>query len=148
MILPYCDGDVSDNQGIHFYDDALYNVANDNSPKNYLEVMGANHNFFNTIWTPGGFEAGTSDDWGGGTDPICGAQSGSERLTAQEQRDVGEAYMAGFFRLYIGGRPTSPRTSTGRSSSPSRWASPICTTRTTRRRTSASPSTASSTRPT
>jgi predicted dienelactone hydrolase len=32
VILPYCDGDVSDNQGIHFYDDALYNVAKDNSP--------------------------------------------------------------------------------------------------------------------
>ncbi len=103
VILPYCDGDVSDNQGIHFYDDSLYNVANDNSPKNYLEVMGANHNYFNTIWTPGGFEAGAFDDWGGGSDPICGSQSGSERLTAQEQRDVGLAYMAGFFRLYIGG---------------------------------------------
>ena len=103
VILPYCDGDVSDNQGIHFYDDSLYNVPKDNSPKNYLEVMGANHNFFNTIWTPGGFEAGAGDDWGGGTDPICGAQEGSERLSAQQQRDVGEAYMAGFFRLYIGG---------------------------------------------
>jgi len=103
VILPYCDGDVSDNQGIHFYDDALYNVAGDNAPKNYLEVMGANHNFFNTIWTPGGFEAGAFDDWGGGSDPVCGSGSGSERLSAQEQRDVGLAYMAGFFRLYIGG---------------------------------------------
>jgi hypothetical protein len=103
VILPYCDGDVSDNQGIHFYDDSLYASPGDNTPKNYLEVMGANHNYFNTIWTPGGFEAGAFDDWGGGTDPICGSQSGSERLSAQQQRDVGLAYMAGFFRYYIGG---------------------------------------------
>jgi hypothetical protein len=103
VILPYCDGDVSDNQGVHFYDDSLYNVAKDNSPKNYVEIMGANHNFFNTIWTPGGFEAGAFDDWGGGSDPVCGSISGSERLTAQQQRDFGLAYMAGFFRLYIGG---------------------------------------------
>lgn len=103
VILPYCDGDVSDNQGIHFYDDSLYNVSGDNSPKNYLEVMGANHNFFNTIWTPGGFEAGTGDDWGGGSDPVCGSQSGSKRLSAPQQRAVGLDYMAGFFRLYLGG---------------------------------------------
>ncbi len=103
VILPYCDGDVYDNQGIHFYDDSLYSEANDNSPKNYLEVMGANHNYFNTIWTPGGWPAGAFDDWGGGTDPVCGSQTGSERLTAEQQRQVGLDYMAGFFRLYIGG---------------------------------------------
>ena len=104
VILPYCDGDVSDLQGMHFYDDSLYNVANDNSPKSTVEVLGANHNFFNTIWTPGGWPAGALDDWfGGAADPICDVQAGSERLSAQQQRDVGEAYMAGFFRLYVGG---------------------------------------------
>ena len=29
VILPYCDGDVSDLQGIHFYDDALYTSPGD-----------------------------------------------------------------------------------------------------------------------
>jgi hypothetical protein len=27
VLLPYCDGDVSDLQGVHFYDDARYNVG-------------------------------------------------------------------------------------------------------------------------
>ena len=62
VILPVCDGDVSDLQGAHFYDDARYNVANDNSPKYMQEFMKSNHNHFNTIWTPGEFPAGTFND--------------------------------------------------------------------------------------
>jgi hypothetical protein len=105
VILPYCDGDVNDLQGVHFYDDARYNVPGDTAPKHTLLAMGANHNFFNTIWTPGGWPAGAIDDWvfSGGNDPQCGTQAGSQRLTAAEQRAVGLAYMAGFFRLYLGG---------------------------------------------
>src|SRR4029077_10708444 len=41
VVLPYCDGDVSDLQGVHFYDDARYLVPGDLSPKHYLLVMGA-----------------------------------------------------------------------------------------------------------
>ena len=52
VLLPYCDGDVSDLQGVHFYDDARYNVPGDPAPKHYMLVMGANHNFYNTIWSP------------------------------------------------------------------------------------------------
>ena len=93
VILPYCDGDVSDLQGVRFYDDALYTSPNDASAKYVQEVLGANHNHFNTIWTPGGWPAGTFDD----------SNCTSENLTAQQQRDVGEAYIAGFFRLELGG---------------------------------------------
>src|SRR5918998_1172803 len=64
VTLPYCDGDVSDNQGVHFYDDARYNVAGDTGAKHTIQVMGANHNYYNTVWTPGLFAAGTADDWG------------------------------------------------------------------------------------
>jgi len=97
---------VSDLQGVHFYDDARYNVPGDPAPKHTLLVMGANHNFFNTIWTPGGFQAGAIDDWeytGGFNDPQCSQRPESHRLTAEQQRAVGLAYMAGFFRLYVGG---------------------------------------------
>lgn len=103
IIVGYCDGDVSDLQGVHFYDDARYSDPDDTTPKHTLEVMGANHNYFNTIWTPGGWPAGAGDDWGGGSDPVCGSQEGSLRLTATEQTEVGLAYMAAFFRLYVGG---------------------------------------------
>jgi hypothetical protein len=91
--LPVCDGDVSDLQGAHFYDDARYNVANDNSPKYMQEFMKSNHNHFNTIWTPGEFPAGTFND----------TRCPSVALTAPEQRDAGEGYMAAFFRMHLGG---------------------------------------------
>ena len=108
VLLPYCDGDVNDLQGVHFFDDARYNVPGDPTPKHTVLVMGANHNFFNTVWTPGLFSAGTADDWtafvsGGSTDPHCGTGAGNQRLTSAQQRGVGLAYIAGFFRTYVGG---------------------------------------------
>lgn len=107
VALPYCDGDVNDNQGVHFYDDARYNVAGDTSPKHTVQVMGANHNYFNTVWTPGLFPAGASDDWGfttgGSLDAQCGTVSGNHRLTATQQRGVGLAYIAATMRVYVGG---------------------------------------------
>ena len=108
VVLPYCDGDVSDNQGVHFYDDARYNVAGDTGAKHTIQVMGANHNFYNTVWTPGMFAAGTSDDWnsgvtGGTLDAHCGTGAGNKRLTSAQQRGTGVAYLSAFFRVYVGG---------------------------------------------
>lgn len=107
VALPYCDGDVNDNQGVHFYDDARYNVAGDASPKHTIQVMGANHNYFNTVWTPGLFPAGGADDWGfttgGNLDPQCGTVAGNHRLTAAQQRGVGLAYISAVMRVYVGG---------------------------------------------
>jgi len=108
VLLPYCDGDVSDLQGVHFYDDARYNVAGDLSPKHYILVMGANHNFYNTIWSPSSPYPGSADDWfafvpGGASDSQCGIGMGNHRLTETQQRGTGLAYMAAFFRAYVGG---------------------------------------------
>lgn len=106
VLLPYCDGDVSDLQGVHFYDDARYNVPGDLSPKHYTLVMGANHNFYNTIWSPSSNLPGALDDWrfvsGGKSDKHCGGKS-SQRLTETQQRGTGIAYMTAFFRVYVGG---------------------------------------------
>ena len=99
VLLPYCDGDVSDLQGVHFYDDARYNVAGDMTPKHYVLVMGANHNFYNTVWTTG---PGSGDDWGFRGDPHCDPGM-PRRLDAATQRGTGLAYLTGFFRRYIGG---------------------------------------------
>jgi hypothetical protein len=107
VVLPYCDGDVNDNQGVHFYDDARYNVAGDSKPKHTIQVMGANHNYFNTVWTPGLFPAGGADDWGftsgGSTDPQCGTGAGNHRLTPAQERGVGLAYISAVMRVYVGG---------------------------------------------
>ena len=108
VILPYCDGDVSNLQGVHFFDDARYNVAGDAAPKHTILVMGANHNFFNTTWTPELFPAGTADDWlrfvtAGSEDQQCGRRPQSQRLSPEEQRGTLLAYATAFFRNYIGG---------------------------------------------
>jgi dienelactone hydrolase len=107
VVLPYCDGDVSDNQGVHFYDDARYNVAGDTGAKHTIQVMGANHNFYNTVWTPGLFPAGTGDDWGfvtgGANDAQCGSGAGNKRLTSAQQRGQNTAYLSAFMRVYVGG---------------------------------------------
>ncbi|NAS20271.1 hypothetical protein GT755_01075 [Herbidospora sp. NEAU-GS84] len=100
-ILPYCDGDVSNQQGQHFYDDSLYAVPGDTAFRSVQMVMGTDHNFFNTEWTPGVATAPASDDWSNNNDPVCGNQAPS-RLSAGEQYAVGTALMAGFFRLVQG----------------------------------------------
>lgn len=104
VLLPYCDGDVVDLQGAHYVEDARYAAPRDPAQRSALLVMGANHNFFNTEWTPGlaVAEDSASDDWPGGgpDDAVCGAAAPS-RLTAAEQRAVGAAYVAGFFRLHL-----------------------------------------------
>ncbi len=122
VMLPYCDGDVNDNQGVHFYDDARYNVAGDAAPKHTVQVMGGNHNYFNTVWTPGLFPAGTSDDWtytsGGSADPQCGTGTGNKRLTAAQQRGVGLAYISAVMRAYVGGETQFLPHLTGQSAPP------------------------------
>jgi hypothetical protein len=103
VILPYCDGDVSNQQGQHFYDDTRYSAPSDNVMRASLMVMGADHNFFNTEWTPGVSVAPSSDDWGNQSDPTCGQSSPTTiRLTAAQQYQVGVSYIAGFFRLVMG----------------------------------------------
>jgi len=108
VLLPYCDGDVSDLQGVHFYDDARYNVPGDQGAKHYVLVMGANHNFYNTVWSPSNNFPGAINDWlafvpGGHSDDQCGSGPGNQRLTETQQRGTGLAYMTAFFRAYVGG---------------------------------------------
>lgn len=108
VLLPYCDGDVSDLQGVHFYDDARYNVPGDTAPKHYVLVMGANHNFYNTVWSPSSPFPGAVNDWlafvtGGRSDSHCGSVPGNQRLTETQQRGTGLAYLTAFFRAYVGG---------------------------------------------
>ncbi|HEU4391945.1 MAG TPA: hypothetical protein VFV34_29435 [Blastocatellia bacterium] len=101
QLLSYCDGDVNNIQGVHAYDDARYKIPNSGFQQ-YVAVMGANHNFFNTVWTPGnGFPA--SDDWTTNTDPFCGTGAGNGRLTAAQQRSVASAYLPTYFRSQVGG---------------------------------------------
>ncbi len=105
-VAPYCDGDVSDIQGVHFYDDARYSDTTDESPKHTVLFMGANHNFFNTVWTPGSYIAGGADDWDDYIDPLdsyCGFDTSSnKRFDTTKQKAALTAYLSAFYRVYIG----------------------------------------------
>lgn len=101
-LLPSCDGDVSDLQGQKFTDTARDLTTGDTSLKSSVMVMGANHNYFNTEWTPGLAQAPAWDDWGGRPKGPCGDQN-PDRLTPTEQQAVGTAYVAGAVHLFAGG---------------------------------------------
>ncbi|MCH1865058.1 hypothetical protein [Nocardioides sp. CFH 31398] len=103
-VLPYCDGDVYDLQGQRFTDSSRdLGLGDDTSLKSSVLVQGANHNFFNTEWTPGIAVAPAIDDWfgGGKGNEVCG-KSSPTRLSAGEQRKVGVAYVAGAVQLFTG----------------------------------------------
>ena len=100
-VLPSCDGDVIDLQGQIYTDVARGLADGDTSMKSSVMAVGANHNYFNTEWTPRLAAAPAIDDWGG-KGGVCGR--GTEtRLTAAEQRRVGKAYVAGAVHLFADG---------------------------------------------
>ncbi|MBT1182014.1 Ig-like domain repeat protein [Bifidobacterium sp. CP2] len=105
--LPYCDGDVSNLQGQHFIDDTSASFQ-DGVLRSTVLVRGANHNFFNTVWTPGQYDHAASDDWGYAdedqTNPVCGVNSPtSERLTDEQERAVGNGILQSWFLFTMGG---------------------------------------------
>lgn len=108
-VAPYCDGDVSGIGGVHYFDDARYPDVADESSKYSVLMMGANHNFFNTVWTPGSYIAGTSDDWNsvyGSTAIFCGsAAASSRRFDTTKQKAALLTYASAFFRKYLGNEP-------------------------------------------
>lgn len=104
-VLPYCDGDVYDLQGQRFTDAARDLVSDDTALHASVMVLGANHNYFNSEWTPGS-AAPSVDDWSGEDAAQCGAKN-PQRLSAAEQRSVGTAYVADAVHLFTGGDPRS-----------------------------------------
>lgn len=101
VALPYCDGDVSDLQGQKFVDASVGLADDDDSLRSSVLVRGANHNFFNTEWTPGISAAPSSDDWFGKNDPTCGPKRSDTRLGAAEQRKVGLVLTTGAVRMFV-----------------------------------------------
>ena len=96
-ILPFCDGDVSDLQGQQ-YVDVGRDLSRDRALRASIMAMGANHNYYNTEWTPGLSKSPAWDDWLDPQDPQCGERR-ERRLTAAEQQAVGLAYTAALVDL-------------------------------------------------
>ncbi|MER5472024.1 hypothetical protein [Streptomyces sp. NPDC002685] len=102
-ILPGCDGDVSDLQG-EMYADATRGVSRGAALHSAVYVVGANHNFFNTEWTPGQAKAPADDDFwtGDERDRVCSPGTAT-RLTARQQQAAGATYIAAAARLFVAG---------------------------------------------
>lgn len=103
-ILPGCDGDVSDLQG-EMYVDGTRAVSRGKALHSAVYVVGANHNFFNTEWTPGQSQAPSQDDFWDDPDqrdPVCGKRAAT-RLTADQQHKAGSTYIAAAARLFVAG---------------------------------------------
>ncbi|MFD6551147.1 hypothetical protein [Streptomyces sp. NPDC058398] len=102
-ILPGCDGDVSDLQG-EMYADATRGVSRGAALHSAVYIVGANHNFFNSEWTPGQAQAPAEDDfWNGDErDRVCSPGTAT-RLTARQQHTAGSTYIAAAARLFVAG---------------------------------------------
>ena len=103
-ILPGCDGDVSDLQG-EVYVDGTRQVSRGAALHSAVYMVGANHNYFNTEWTPGQAVAPADDDfWHDDEepDPVCSPGTRT-RLTADQQHRAGATYIAAAARLFVAG---------------------------------------------
>lgn len=95
VILPMCDGDVSDLEGVHPYDRVM-SVLDETPPgfKSTFTVWGANHNYFNSEWQQ-------SDSFGC-LDHTPLFSSGPGISGSASQREVGRIAMSSFFMANIG----------------------------------------------
>ncbi|MCX4854698.1 hypothetical protein [Streptomyces canus] len=103
-LLPGCDGDVSDLQGEDFID-GTRGVSRGTALHSAVYIVGANHNYFNSEWTPGQAEAPASDDFWTDPeqpDPVC-SPGAATRLTAAQQHKAGSTYIAAAARLFLAG---------------------------------------------
>jgi hypothetical protein len=92
VLLPRCDGDVSNLMGADVFERSQYRTQ---GPLHQITVEGANHNWFNSVWT--------FDDNGATGDAVCSPRGAlSARLSVRQQEQVGLAWMAAFFRRYVG----------------------------------------------
>ena len=98
QVLPECDGDVSNLQGVKPFDRMMDDSSEKTvAPKSTFTVWGANHNFFNTEWQ----ESDSSGCYG--HTPLFPQTMGSP-----EQRSIGMAAAMGFFRTHLDGGAPNP----------------------------------------
>ncbi|MEU5320929.1 hypothetical protein AB0G67_29850 [Streptomyces sp. NPDC021056] len=103
-LLPGCDGDVSDLQG-EVYTDGTRGISRGGALHSAVYMVGANHNYFNSEWTPGQAEAPAWDDFWKDEerpDPVCEPGTAT-RLTADQQHKAGATYIASAARLFLAG---------------------------------------------
>lgn len=110
-VIGGCDR-VSNDAAEQYFDNAAErNVV----PVHQMTVRGANHSFFNTVWSPSSGEVDAEDDAehttpGNCRNPATGADE--KQLTEEEQRQIGVQFLTAFFQSYLVGgtfNPSDPR---------------------------------------
>lgn len=95
VLLPSCDGDVHNLAGARIYDHNRFGPITDTAPRYQILVHGANHNFYNTIWTDDDSSRDVSYCAPGRVDTI--------RLSEKEQQRNGAFIINSFMRYHVGG---------------------------------------------
>lgn len=99
LLLGARDGDLDNMQGFRTYDRAYPDGASVRHPKTLAFVYGANHNYFNTIWTDSA-ALGSPNPWTGAVDD--GLTVGGVPLMASAvQRQVALTTICAFFRWHL-----------------------------------------------
>ncbi len=115
LLMGARDGDVASMQGFRTYDRAYPDGAASREPKTVSWVHGANHNYFNTIWTDTA-ALGTANPWAGSSDDadIAGGLTVDFEMPAADQRQVALTTIAAFFRRHLQGIEPFREVFTGR----------------------------------
>jgi hypothetical protein len=112
LLMGARDGDVATMQGYRTYDRSFPVGAPTMYPKVVANVYGANHNYFNTIWTDAA-ALGSPNPWAGATDD-GGSLTVSQVLTAAQQRQIARTTICAFFRQHLQGIDAYKEILTGR----------------------------------
>jgi len=99
LLIGARDGDVWNLQGFRTFDRAYPNGMLLRKDKTVGWVHSANHNYFNTIWTPTA-ALGSPNPWAGSVDDNTSTPS---IITSAEQRQIALSTVAAFFRLHLKG---------------------------------------------
>jgi hypothetical protein len=97
LLIGARDGDLNDMQGFRTYDRAYPNTMILRKPKSIAWVYGANHNYFNTIWTPTA-DLGMANPWAGSSDDCNGC---GLKMVAATQRQIALTTISAFFRWQL-----------------------------------------------
>ncbi|UGY10352.1 hypothetical protein [Phyllobacterium pellucidum] len=89
-LLPSCDGDVSNLQGARAFDHNRFGPLDDTTPRYQILHRGANHNFYNTVWSARDSIQNT-------------CKFTRSYLNAEEQRRGGLFIINSFMRYHVGG---------------------------------------------
>jgi hypothetical protein len=106
LLIGARDGDLQTMQGFRTYDHAFPQGMPNRQPKAVAWLYGANHNYFNTIWTPTA-DLGTPNPWAGSTDDCSVGPTPNQpdrcqlEMTAAVQRQAALSTVTAFFRLYL-----------------------------------------------